>query len=439
MVLAIAGVLGSVAVASAQPGPPPGEPPPPPPNPVVQPPAPPPPPAEFGVAPAALPAAPIQVVAPPVANFNATPGADTATPEEAPKKPNPFRFTRFTWGNSASTKIFGVGRDYIGTDDEEYSMDFTLGLRYYVVDQPKDTVYVGASLGWQVELTNSDSSTKQREVFFKDLTLSSGYGRVLYKSANKENSTSLGVSVNGVIPTSLASRMQGKYFTLGTGLALIQSVGLAGSKSDWFPDVLMFAAGSYSHLFSRATTPTNEGAVSQRPRQNAGPACTGADCNIGAFSDQLSASRFGIDNVKASFTYYLTIYKDLSLGNTWEYAHPIKPEFSNDPCVNLSTGCANIQGGVDPTNGKPTTSFDIGFSYLLFDVVRTDLGYNNTAPALGADGKRQSMFYSVNAQFYGNLAVYLDNIIDKVRTSAAKKSAANKPNLALGRWQGGRN
>src|SRR5262245_38205166 len=64
----------------------------------------------------ALPSAP---VAPPPT----PPGPDTTSPAPAKKeekKPNPFRFSWFTWNQTATTTIFGVGRDNIGSEDEEY-------------------------------------------------------------------------------------------------------------------------------------------------------------------------------------------------------------------------------------------------------------------------------------------------------------------------------
>ena len=58
---------------------------------------------------------------------------------------------RVRWNKSASFEGHGVGAGYQSGDDSTYSMDFTLNLRYYVLNKPTDTFYVNASLGAAVE------------------------------------------------------------------------------------------------------------------------------------------------------------------------------------------------------------------------------------------------------------------------------------------------
>lgn len=414
--LAAAGVLGSVAVAQAQPPPP-----------ADQPPAPPA--AEFGVAPAALPAA-VSSAPPPAATFGTPSGPDAATPAAEPeKKPNPWRFTRFTWGNTASTKIFGVGGAYQGTEDEQYLMDFAFNLRYYALDTPSDTVYVNLGFGWTREVTNSDTTTKRGETQFKDLTIGTGYAHTLYQSANKATKTSASVSTSGVFPTSPTSRGTGKYFTLNAGGALIQQLELAGAKKDWFADVLAFGYVGYSHLFSNSYTATN-GAGARYPRQVA----TSPNSPDDPFSPQVSGSSLTIDTARLSLTYYLSIYKDFSFGNVWGIDVPFKHQFPAGYCVSTSTGCVPVNAS--QTAVVPVTTFEVSFSYLLYETVRMDLGYQNVTPELSDNmGKRRSVFYGPEMTFFGNVAVYLDEMGTKIYNAASGK---NKK-LAEGRFSPIRN
>jgi hypothetical protein len=419
MLLASAGLLGSVAVAQAQPAPAPPPPAAPPPAaPAAPPPAAPaaPPPAEFGVAPAALPAAPVAAQPVPTVSFGATPGADTTTPAATPdKKQNPFTWTRLNWGNSGTTRIFGVGAKTIGSDDQQFTTDLSLNLRYYVLNETFDKAYVNVNAGFGVELTNSDSTAKLRQVQWKDTALSAGYTHTIYRNADKSMSFAPLIGASFVLPTAKESYGTGKYLTTGVTAAMISLLPLAGPKSDWFSDVFALTSFGYSHLFAKSYTAANSN-ISQVAR-------TAPDGSENR-SDQLSGASMAADKVKLNLTYYLTIYKDLSLANTWEISVPFKRSF-DATCVNIPTGPACV-GESNKGTINPVTTFDIGLSYTFFNYARLDVGYTSTSPELGDNGgKRRTIFYGPDAVFYGNVSVYLDTILDKTLglTEPEKKTA----------------
>jgi hypothetical protein len=458
MLLAAAGVLGSIAVAQAQPAPDPA---PPPPAPAAAPPAPaaappvgvapaaappvaPPPVAApstatqpapapvaplapaaaepAGVAPAAMPAAPPPVAAAPVNWGGTPPPADTVKPAEVAKKPNPFGFTRFTWNNSGSTKIFGVGSNYIGTEDETYTMDFGLNIRYSLLNTPDNKVYVNASGGVEVELTNSDTTTKKHEPLLRDTGIGVGYTRALFQTADKETKTSWLISGGLSLPTSKASQSTGKYLGTSITTGIIHAQKLAGVKSDWFPDVLVFGTVNWGHSFTRGTTPTTtDYNVTNIPRQRL---CDAGGC-LSDGSDQLSGSYVTHDRLKLNGTYYLSIYKDiLSFGNSWEIEEKFKYAPSPDGvCQPLATGCAPVgHQSVDPTSRNVATTFDVSISYAIPENLgRVDLGYVNSTGQLADNSTYRSVFYGPDAQFYANLVAYFDGIYDK----AASKPDAN--------------
>jgi hypothetical protein len=306
-------------------------------------------------------------------------------------------------------------------------MDFGFNFRYAFLNEKRDRAYVNASFGWEVELTNSDTTTQQRELRFRDTGLSLGYSHVVFESDDKETRTTPLVSVGTVLPTSLASRSAGKYLTTNVGLGIVHSQKLAGSKHDWFPDVLLFGTAGWSHLFSRATTPTNEGTYFQERERQQGAftragTCDPASGNCTVFADQMTGSRFAENTMRFNFTYYLSIYKDiLSLGNTWEVSVPFKRPFS-DTYVQTSTGPVKVAADPNAPNGTPLTTFDVSLSYAIpSNLGRVDLGYQNIAGQIGEDGKRRGLFYSPDSMFYLNLAVYFDGVADKIIDAAKKK------------------
>ncbi len=462
MLLAAAGVLGSAAVAHAQPAPAPAPPPPPAvappavapaagspaalaPGAVAQPvpgapvvatqPAPiadPAPPAApvaqpAGVAPAAMPDAPPPVAAAPVNWGGAPPVADPVKPEEVKKKPNPWGFSRLTWSNSGSAKIFGVGADYIGTEDETFTMDFGLNIRYSFLSEPKDKAYVNLAGGVEVELTNSDTTTTRHEPVLRDTSIGVGYSRVLAESADHETKTNWIISGGVSLPTSKISRDTGKYAGTSITTGLVHAQKLAGSKSDWFPDVLLFGTINWGHGFTRGTTATNDSPeILQRARRTAPPAgCGGgSECRENSYI-QLSGYGLTHDRLKLNATYYLSIYKDVvSIGNSWEIEQKYKYKPAVVDCIKTTTGCTPIQPGLTPTDRNVSTTFDISVSYAIpQNLGRVDLGYVNTTGNLKDDGTLRSVFYSPDAQFYLNLVAYFDGIYDK---AAAKPDVNSK-------------
>jgi hypothetical protein len=424
MALAAAGMVGSVAVAHAQnppPPAPPGAPPAPPPGQPGQPP-----PADFGVAPAALPPAPIQQQgAPPPVAFGTQqpPPADSATPppEKKPPKKNPFRLTRFDWTNSATTKIFGIGanprdsftgqKGYIGHEDEQYVMDFSFRFRYTFFDKPKDQIFAQFVLPWSVELTNSDSTRTKREVQLRDLSVAIGYFRNAYKSEGGAV-TLLNPVFSTIFPTSIQSRARGQYLATNLTLQAIQILPLV--KSDWLSDVFLYGGGRWAHAFTRATQATNEGVpVASHYRMLGGAAGSPS----AASTDILGTRALAQDTVALYAGFFLTVYKDFSLSNYWEYAMPFTRSFKGSDCeapvANVAGGCVKADRVSNPTTMMPTTTFDIQVNYQLPNV-RIDVGYQNVASQIGEDGKRQTVFYSPSSMFYVNASVFVDNFIWKL-------------------------
>src|SRR6185295_11960094 len=114
-------------------------------------------------------------------------------------------------------------------------------------------------------------------------------------------------------------------------------------------------------------------------------------------------------------------------------------QFQSNGCdIPLQTGCVSVGNMPGANTILPTTTFEIALSYDVPDNLgRFDIGYTNESGQLGEDGKRRSVFYSPEAQFYLALVAYFDGIYDKTAKALQRKNTpATGKNLtaALPRW-----
>jgi hypothetical protein len=424
MILATVGVVGSVAVAHAQtdPGPGPG-------GPAPAPPAPAPAPAPAPNDPSA-PAITITPVGTPSPDAVKKEDKKSATGGGAAQlglgSPNPFRTSWFNWQTSASSKILAVGEDYIGTEDEVVSMDFSVTPRYSYINTRTDWGWIGLNIPWSVELTNSDSTTKQNQVMFGDLGIQTAYNRTLARS-DKGLVVLAGPRASVLLPTSLASQFNGTKATTSFGLGGSSNIPLR--SGDILSSVFVAGGLSWQHLFSDSTGPFAEDEI--RPRQGSG-APRGAQLIEQNYMP--SGQLFNSDTLGANFSYWLTLVGDLSFGNSWGLQAPFRYAPTSNGCevYVANKGCVSAPVNQQVSN-VPITVFDVSLSYTVASLVWVAVGYNNTARQLGDDGRRQSIFYSnEGSTFYASASVFLDAIYSRVKTAVTeenekKKNAASSP------------
>ena len=342
---------------------------------------------------------------------------------------NPFRLSRFTWNTNASTKIFGVGKDYIGTEDEVASMDFSFTPRYSFVNTKTDWAWVGLNVNWAVELTNSDATTKQRQTLFGDLGVQSAYNHTFVKT---KNGTFLqgGPRASIAFPTSMASQAAGIYTRTALGLGGASNITF--HDGDWINSVFVSFGGSWQHTFSNSTVPYNEG-VLDRPRQ--GLSSKGVGLLEQNQNHVLAGNFLTHDQVSLTATYYLAVVGDLSIGNSYGIQMPFRYKPTDGQCVEISNGCAPITSGVQNQNTQqniPVTIFDLSLNYTIGGIIWATLGYNNSSRQLGEGGGRRSMFYSPDAQFYLSATFMLDSIYGKLTASKKKSATASRPFASFG-------
>jgi hypothetical protein len=414
-----AGTAAPVAPPPAAPQVDPNAPPPPPP--VAPPPVAPPPGPVAAPTPAPAPFVPPPA---PAVNWNANPqGADTVTATEKPK-PLRWRGTNFTWLQSANTQYFGLGANYNGQEDMVYDHLFLLAPNFYVVDDPKDKLTVGATVWGSVEATNSNQTTLKNEFQWRDTGLSTKYTRTVLQSMGAdgetpEYATKVALGTGVLLPTSKLS-MTSRYLGWTASLTGSQLVKLQGSKSDLFPNVNLSLAFSYTHNFNRTNVPATGNLTVPRQSLSGDPLA----------SDVFSGKMLTTDGLRVNPRIGLPVYKDLSLNFSYLQIMGWKPH-PPDACVDISTGCAPITtstANANPVTFFSDTWFDVNIAYSFFGVLDASIGYANYTPGVGENGKRfygqHNVFYSPDAQFYLDLTASLDSIYSKA--SGREKKAVAK-------------
>ncbi|MFO0760158.1 MAG: hypothetical protein U0359_27000 [Byssovorax sp.] len=354
-------------------------------------------------------------------------GAGSAQLGGAGASSNPFRLSWFTWNTNASTKIFGVGKDYIGTEDESASMDFSFTPRWAFINNKQDWAWVGLNINWAVELTNSDSTTKLRQPLFGDLGVQSSYSHTFVRT-EKGTTLLFGPRLSFTLPTSMASQAANIYTRTSLGLGGTSNI--AFHDGDWFNSVFLAFGGTWQHTFSQSQIPYSSAVVDpyrQDFAQDVGP-----ELAQPLQTHYLSGKYLTHDQLSLTAAYYLSIIDNLSFGNSFGLQVPWKYGPATGTCVKVATGtCDTVQSGVgnaNPQQNVPNTIFDVSLAYIIGGVVWTTIGYNNTTSQLGEDGTRRNIFYSPDAQFYLSNILMLDAIYSKV-TAPKKSSTASARHL----------
>lgn len=355
-----------------------------------------------------------QVIQPPAT------GPDT---EVAPKGKRPaylrWRGSGINWNHSVSATALGVGADYISGDDQQYVQGL-LGTFNYFLIEPKDAqgksrgyqFRVQTSLGFDVELTNSDITTDKYEKQFRDIPVSFVYSRTLWKNSN-DGAVLLNLNGTFVLPTSPISRGQGVYFSVNPRAALFFNVPLRGKNADYLKSVFLGVGTAYTHRFTEAETPTNPNL--QRLRQTT----TGSMI----ISDQLTGRSLDTNNLRASaFAFFSEkvfggdLWASVGVGATYQFVNTFESA-ANGCDVVIMTGCTTAQRLEDPLVARVNTDFGISLSYFPTADWGIGIGYDNAGGQLGPDGKWRNPFHSPNAQFNASLTLSVDSIVERIQGS----------------------
>jgi hypothetical protein len=368
-----------------------------------------------GSAPVGAPGGAADPAAPPAAaGATAAPVADVVEEEPDQVLPPrvPWRGTMVEWLNSATTTLMGVGMDKQGLNEDAVSMAWRLTLRYHFVDLDKWDIGARLAPTLAVELTNSDTTTTEREPQFLDLPL---LGDVTYKAFSDGLWSTTPTFTWGLIfPTWKASYNRGTYINTTTRLSLVQTIPILGADAPALQAITLTGLVRWDHRFGKADTGVIEGLEFEQTTLGFGP--KGAD--------QLSGTRLAGDTLFEVLSVGIDQpigSTNLNLGFDFGFTQQFKPLLppAGDQCVQIATGPACSSSIVEPSDVvtyyyfspsitfTPVAELDIGLSYASSG---NPLGQNT----LKEDGTRRSFFYSPDAEFGLNLTFHPDALYERL-------------------------
>jgi hypothetical protein len=331
----------------------------------------------------------------------------------------PWRGTAFAWDNSATTSAMGLGGDFQSTAHQQYVQTFSLGLNYFVIDQDNWSVAVAATPSMSVEITDSNTTTRQREPWFNDMPVGVAYRRRLHSDPDHSLATGLVLIGNVILPTSPGSYNAGTYLTTSPRAIIWQAIPILGKDSPVLKSIAVGASFRWDHRFGRSITPEQEGLA--QPRQSMAASSSPSDAG-----DALTFNRFARDNVRETFWVFLGEEigpTQLQMFGAFIFGQRFQPEFTqcqpNSNVLTLEEGeCIDVSGAGQPGGGDPSVQYDYGFAIGLtfFPVpeLAISAGYANVGGQLGEDGRRRNIMYSPYAQFSAGLALSLDAIYEVI-------------------------
>jgi hypothetical protein len=347
------------------------------------------------------------------------PGADAGvTPKKKPAYLR-WRGSGINWNHGVSATALGVGNDYNSGDDQQYVQSLSATFNYFLIE-PKDEqgnkrgyqLRVQSSLGFDVELTNSDSTKEKYEKQLRDIPISFVMTKTMWKGEG-DAAVLLNLNATGILPTSLVSRSQGIYFSANPRAALFFNVPLRGKDAPFLQSVFLGVGSAYTHRFSAAETPTNSDL--RRLRQTT----TGSLL----VSDQLTGRSLDSNNLRGSaFAFFSEklfggdLWASVGVGATYQFVNNFESP-SNGCDVVIMTGCTTAQRLDNPLDARVVADFGVSFSYFPNADWGVSVGYDNVAGQLGPDGKWRNPFHSPNAQFSASLVVSVDSLVERLQGS----------------------
>lgn len=334
---------------------------------------------------------------------------------EAKPKKLPWRGTSLGWDHSATTETVGIGRD-TQSRNPTYEMSFALQPRYYLwesTEGPDQSISLRGRLDLVREFTNSDSTTKEGEWTFSDLSLFPQYSRNLYKQG-EDVSTDAALRLPVLtFPTSKVSANNGTVLGLGTMVIGSQKVPVLGSESDTLKNFTLTGRLGYNHTFTQATTPTNDdlGRVRMGPDGRSLP------------GDQLSGAAFAQHNATIDLIGALQVHEKVVWTNWFSWRPAWKYTFQEDQEVEIATGTATVESNEDPDNFAVVTLFNTEVAVEVVPEFEIDVGYANLTLQRGPDGENRNIFYSPDARVYITFVAHLDEIYKTATNYDAQKTA----------------
>jgi hypothetical protein len=309
--------------------------------------------------------------------------------------------TTLSFDQSATTQTFGVGGDYQSADPT-YEWWLAFRPRYFVYEKGRDAVSINAWLNLYLELTNSDTTTKERELLLGPTYLWATWARVLRDRGGSTTTVSIGPRLT--IPTDKAARDVGEILGLGASAGVTQTFPLA-RHARAFQTGRAGISAIYTHPLWRSASPVNEDINQLRQ-----------DVEGFTIHSDLVRGQMNVENaLSLAFSGEVQVVRRLDLSASYvlldSWAYPI----SRDALLTPPTGPVQPMDIADPTTFRVSTWMTIAVGYLVTPELSLSLGYYNLASQIGPDGTRRSPFWSPNARAFFTITGNLDAVYERLR------------------------
>jgi hypothetical protein len=304
------------------------------------------------------------------------------------------------WSQRLGSQTVGLGRDY-QSRDPYYDWVFYLRPRYYFWENERTSLSLRAQFSAIVELTNSNTTTKQREFLIGDTLLSFVPEHAFVKRG--EYLTDLAVSLPRVVlPTSKAYRV-GKIAEVGVRALFVQAFPLR-EGDDWLPRAYFGLRAGYGYQFANWKAPTSS---------TLGQLRMTLDSTLLA-SGQLPGAALAEHVGVLHGILHADVFKDIvALESEFGLDPLVKFDLPNDEplCGNVLTGCVPVAPGPN-RRYQPATYLDVYVDTFAFDhALKVSFGYENITGQMGLDGERRNFFWSPDAKVYLRLEFQPDYLL----------------------------
>jgi len=314
----------------------------------------------------------------------------------------PWHDSTAIWSQRLGSQTVGLGTDY-QSRDPYYDWVFYLRPRYYFWESDRSSLSLRAQLSGIVELTNSNTTTKQREFLLGDTLLSLVPEHAFVKHG--AYLTDLALSLPRVVlPTSKAYRL-GKIAEVGVRALLVQAFPLR-EGDDWLPRAYVGFRAGYGYQFANWTVPSSS--TLEQVRMT-------LDSTLLA-SGQLTGAALAEHIGVVHGILHADVFKDIvALESEFGLDPLVKFDLPNDEplCGNVLTGCVPV-AAVANQRYQPATYLDVYVDTFAFDhALKVSFGYENITSQLGLGGERRNFFWSPDAKVYLRLEFQPDYLLKR--------------------------
>jgi hypothetical protein len=340
----------------------------------------------------------------------AEPKKDEATKEAAPEekkeeKLNPFRGSIFLFDQSILTSNLSKGGQLSPSPEYEWWISPRI---YYSFDKH---IKVGARFDFFKEMvTNHEETTDAREWRYGDPWITASYSD---KATFLSPKSRWAVGLVARPPMSKESRANGQFFALGPNASLTYGIDLnKGSK--WFSGMSIGASVSYSHAFTKSTTPDSFTSF-QRPHTDAN--------GDGYMDSQVRSSTLTGNTLLYALNAEIEIHDDISFSGSmiWIDQFAYQPP---DATFNGQTVARNP----NDTHFRQLTWFLLDLDYQVIPELSLSLGYYNLNSSIALDGSRRNFLWSPESRLFFSMTANLDALYDDATKTGKKPSASAKTN-----------